>query len=208
MLCSGATVQGTGGCRRPAAQPGRVSASIPYVPFTWVNITHTHTHTHTHTRRYAHDHTLYIHTQSTIDTHWADSVDFISRWEGSRVVLSFWQDKKLFPPLIFLCLQKGDNPPTEWRPLYEMQMKAEGLIEQKKRLETSLWGEKVHLFGPNWYVCWIGWYRPDVCGMYRLTHAFTASCMLCSIACPVHSISCHPEQAEEGPQFPWRHICF
>ena len=37
-----------------------------------------------------------------------------------------------------------------------MQMKAAGLIEQKKRLETSLWGEKSASFWPK-LVCLLEW---------------------------------------------------
>lgn len=40
--------------------------------------------------------------------------------------------KTVHPLHFYFCLRKGDNPPTERRPPYEMQMRAAGLIEWRK----------------------------------------------------------------------------
>lgn len=62
-------------------------------------------------------------------------------------VISLTREKKEFTPLIFLCLQKGDNPPTEWQPSYEMQMRSMGLIEQRKAEGPFV--NEVHLLHQN-----------------------------------------------------------
>lgn len=98
--------------------------SLTRVPYTWV---HTHRilppHTHTHINVCTWPHTAYSHIQPHRHI-WAYSVDFISRSEGSGVVLSFWRDKNCSPFSSFsasktkITLPQSDDlfMKCKWRP--------------------------------------------------------------------------------------------
>lgn len=117
------------------------------------------------------------------------------------------------PPLIFYRLRKGDNPPTERRPLYEMQMKAAGLIEGRKDRRPLFVG-KVHLSAPKL----VSPSHPRSYGMdaalhTRLSSQALATCQrpgVCSafIVRIQSSGSCSEKSRRDHTSLPGGHICF
>lgn len=101
-----------------------------------------HTGSRSHFSFYCLEDTVHIHKHSHPHA-WASWSD---KQMGGVIFLTR-EKKSQFTPLIFPCLPKGDNPPTEWQPSYEMQIRTRGLMSEERQRATlsvkCIFGSKI-----------------------------------------------------------------